>query len=127
VAALGLNVIANLILIPRFGVIGAVVGTTVSYVSIIIGSMLILRQTPVEGPGTKLWIRLGALTVGFVTLYVVPVSIVPLPPVQSLLVFPPIGGLVFFVLAHFLGLLDGQYVLASLIDQVSTQLNRISR
>lgn len=127
VAALGLNIVANLILIPRFGVIGAVVGTTISYVSIIFGSILILRQTPIEGPGTKLWIRLGALTVGFVTLYIVPVSVVSLSPVLSLLVFPPIGGLVFFVLAHSLGLLNGQYVLASLIDQVSTRFHRMYR
>lgn len=113
VAALLLNVLLNLLLIPRFGVLGAAVGTSLSYGSVIVGSLLIFRRTPIQPYDRGLLVRLAVLSGGFLVLYGGIVTQVSLRPVVSLIVMSPLGAIIFALLAHVIGLVDLRQFLSS--------------
>jgi O-antigen/teichoic acid export membrane protein len=104
VVALVLNIVLNLLFIPRFGILGAAVATTISYSSVILGSHLLIHFSPVRSPPRKVVAKLSVLLVAFAVLYGGVVTVVSLPPVSSLLVFPMLGLLIFGALCHYLRL-----------------------
>jgi O-antigen/teichoic acid export membrane protein len=104
VVALLVNVVLNLLFIPRFGIIGAAVATTISYASVIVGSHLLIHSSPVRSPPMSVVTKLLTLFVAFTVLYGGVVTVVSLPPVPSLLLFPVAGALIFIALCHHLRL-----------------------
>jgi O-antigen/teichoic acid export membrane protein len=95
VGALILNVLLNLILIPRYGIIGAGIGTTVSYMSIFIGSIAIWLHSQFETV-SLFWVgRLAIIQILFACVFILLNSIITVPALISLIIFPPFGFVLF--------------------------------
>ncbi|TKX44648.1 oligosaccharide flippase family protein [Halorubrum sp. ARQ200] len=96
VGALLLNVLLNIVLIPRYGIIGAGIGTSISYVMLFVGNVCIWFYTPFEVV-PLLWATRLVLAQGvFAAVFLAVVYIVEFSSLVSLLVFPPLG-LVLFI------------------------------
>lgn len=93
--ALVLNILLNILLIPRYGIIGAGIGTGVSYVAIFAGNAALWAYSPFDF--VPLWwtAKLAATQGVFAVLFFRLVSLVNLSPWLSLLVFPPLGLVLF--------------------------------
>ena len=113
-AALMINILLNIILIPRYGIIGAGVGTSISYVLLFLGNVGIWFYSPFEVVSLR-WTTSLVLAQGiFAVMFFVIVSTIGVSPLVSLLVFPPLG------LALFVGvnLTFGQISAQVLRDRV---------
>lgn len=120
-AAALINVVLNIALIPRFGMVGAAIGTSVGY-----GSMLLFHTRSARLIGFD---PVGDLRLGRITVTAVPAAAVIFllaelasPPLLSLIVVPPVGFLVYATLAIYVGAVDGNE-LTELIDHLP--INRV--
>jgi O-antigen/teichoic acid export membrane protein len=114
VAALVLNVVLNVLLIPRHGIVGAAVGTSVSYVFMFVGGLMIWHRSEfVFLTGSEL-LRLGALFVAFAVPFWTAVRVASLPPLMALVVFPTAGFAWFCVLALALRLVTTDEIVRGL-------------
>jgi O-antigen/teichoic acid export membrane protein len=95
VGALVLNVLLNVTLIPRYGIIGAGIGTGLSYVAIFVGNVTLWKHSQFDVVPLK-WAGKLVITQGvFAALFLGIVRSVDLAPWLSLLVFPPSGLMLF--------------------------------
>lgn len=93
--ALVLNVVLNTLLIPRYGIIGAGIGTGISYVGIFVGIVVLWTYSPFNFVPMR-WAAKLAITQGvFAILFLGLVRLVDFSPLVSLLVFPPLGLMLF--------------------------------
>jgi O-antigen/teichoic acid export membrane protein len=93
--ALVLNILLNTLLIPRYGIIGAGIGTGVSYLAIFAGNVSLWAYSPFDFVPLR-WAAKLAITQGvFALLFLGLVRLVDLSPWLSLLVFPPLGLVLF--------------------------------
>ncbi|MDL0138595.1 oligosaccharide flippase family protein [Halobacterium salinarum] len=93
--ALVLNIILNIILIPQYGIIGAGIGTGLSYVTIFVGNVTLWKYSPFDVVSLR-WAAKLAMTQGvFAALFLGTVRLVDLSPWISLLVFPSFGLVLF--------------------------------
>jgi len=117
--ALILNVLLNTLLIPRYGIIGAGIGTGVSYVAIFAGNVALWAYSPFDFVPLW-WTAKLAMTQGvFAILFLGLVNQFHISTVVSLLVFPPLG------LVLFLGInVSAGYIS---IQHARPYLNRLSR
>lgn len=93
--ALIINVILNVTLVPRFGIIGAGIGTGISYVVIFVGNVTLWKYSQFDVVSLS-WAGKLAITQGiFAALFFGIFRFVSLPPWISLLVFPPLGLVLF--------------------------------
>jgi O-antigen/teichoic acid export membrane protein len=98
VGALIINVVLNVVLIPRYGIIGAGIGTTISYVMLFFGNVCVWFYSPFEMVSIQ-WITPLVIAQGvFIMMYLTIVSIADFSALISLLVFPPIGLALFLVI-----------------------------
>jgi O-antigen/teichoic acid export membrane protein len=98
VIGLIINLILNITLIPHYGIIGAGIGTGVSYVAIFVGNIALWKYSQFDVVSIK-WTGKLAMTQGlFAVLFLGTVRLVDISPWASLVVFPPLG------LALFLGI-----------------------
>ncbi|ELK54244.1 polysaccharide biosynthesis protein [Haloferax sp. BAB-2207] len=103
VCALILNLLLNTILIPRYGIIGAGVGTATSYVAIFIGNTLLWRYSPFKFVSVK-WISKVILPQVIFSVIFFTISItINISPLNKMLVLPPIGLIVFLILNILFG------------------------
>lgn len=95
VVALVLNLALNLVLIPRYGIVGAGTGTALSYSFIFFGNLAIWVRSPFAvvslGWTARLVLVQGAFAAAFLGL----VSVTTFSPLVSLLALPPAGLLLF--------------------------------
>lgn len=109
-----INVVLNIALIPRFGMVGAAIGTSVGY-----GSMLVFqtRSSRLLGFDPTVDLRLGRIAATAVPSAAIIFLLAELTPpdLLSLLVVPPIGFLVYAALAVYVGAIDASE-LGQLID-----------
>lgn len=96
-----LNVGLNLILIPQYGMLGAAIGTSVSYAMMIVGALIIWDFSVFPYPHRKTMLKLVFPQILFASLYIPIVLTIDLSDLLSLLIFPPIG-LVIFVSSNIL-------------------------
>ncbi|EMA09190.1 polysaccharide biosynthesis protein [Haloarcula vallismortis ATCC 29715] len=95
VLGLVINLVLNITLIPRYGIIGAGIGTGLSYVAIFVGNVTLWKYSPFDVVPLR-WAGKLAMTQGvFATLLFGIVRIIDLSPWISLLVFPPLGLVLF--------------------------------
>jgi len=95
VAALLLNVILNVLLIPQFGIRGAAVGTASSYVFMFFGGITLWYRSEFPFLSVHKVARLVGLGVIFWTSFWLLVQTVTLEPIAALLVFPALGFVLF--------------------------------
>ncbi|ELY87074.1 polysaccharide biosynthesis protein [Natrinema altunense JCM 12890] len=111
VGALFLNLLLNLILIPRYGIIGAGVGTGISYISIFIGNTAVWKRSPFELV-SLIWVcKLVTVQGVFAVLFLTTVSLLNFSPLISLLLFPPVGLLMFLAINMIAGYVPTERVL----------------
>lgn len=120
VGALLLNVFLNVVLIPRYGIIGAGIGTSISYVMLFVGNVCLWFYSPFEVVSLR-WITRLVLAQGvFAVVFLTIVSVADISTLVSLLVFPPLG------LVLFLGInaIFGHIPIQVLRSHVSTAVER---
>ncbi|MCU4718205.1 oligosaccharide flippase family protein [Halapricum hydrolyticum] len=100
------NVVLNLLLIPRFGMTGAATGTAISYGVMLAGSLFVWRRTPFGFPSLRIVGVLCLHLLAFAVLYLPLIAIVPLGPLPSIVVGGVAGALLFLGLAVWMGLLS---------------------
>jgi O-antigen/teichoic acid export membrane protein len=114
-----LNLVLNVTLIPRYGMVGAAIGTTVGY-----GSMFALhvRSARKFGFDPLADLRAGRIAVTAIPTMAVIVALSEFLPGQllSLVVVPPVGFLVYTGLAIYVGALDGEEI-DRLLDRVQLE------
>lgn len=93
--ALVLNVFLNTLLIPRYGIIGAGIGTGISYVAIFVGNIALWAYSPFDFLPLGWTVRLAITQATFTGLFLGIVHLVDLSPWLSLFVFPPLGLVLF--------------------------------
>lgn len=98
VVCLGINIVLNLLLIPEYGIIGAGIATGISYVAIFIGNILLWRRSPLELVPVRWAAKLITVQLVFFAVFWLIVSVLEFSPLVSLLVFPPLGLLIFLTL-----------------------------
>lgn len=86
-----LNIVLNVLLIPQYGIFGAGIGTTVSYIAILVGNVVIWRISPVKMVSLKWSLKLLSTQLLFAAVFLSLVNIVELSPLLSLAVFPVVG------------------------------------
>jgi len=107
--ALVINIVLNALLIPRYGIIGAGIGTGISYVAIFAGNVALWAYSPFDFVPLW-WAAKLALTQGaFAVLFLGLARVVSISPWLSLLVFPPLGLVLFLGINLAAGLISIQY------------------
>jgi O-antigen/teichoic acid export membrane protein len=95
VGAVIINLLLNVILIPKFGIVGAGIGTGVSYIIIFIGNIIVWKYSQFDllSPWWvgKLMIIQGIFAVLFLSI----TTISNFSPIVSLVILPPLGLLLF--------------------------------
>ncbi|WP_254807782.1 lipopolysaccharide biosynthesis protein [Natronosalvus amylolyticus] len=120
-----LNVLLNLLLIPRYGMAGAAIATSIGYGSLVVFQSAIARDLGYQPLGGIRWgPTLASVTV--TAAVIVPLSVIITSPVLSLLIVPPIGALVFTVCIFGLGAITFDE-LQSLVDTVGVLPTRLER
>jgi O-antigen/teichoic acid export membrane protein len=96
--ALVINIVLNALLIPRYGIIGAGIGTGISYVAIFAGNVALWAYSPFDFVPLW-WAAKLALTQGaFAVLFLGLARVVSISLWLSLLVLPPLGLVLFLVI-----------------------------
>ena len=104
--ALVINIMCNVILIPRFGIIGAAVGTTISYTAMFVAKLLLWYWSEFKLI-TVAWAGKIAITqVLFLIGFLIIVSRVQLEPLVSLISFPFVGLLLFLIINTYMGYIE---------------------
>ncbi|MFW6017652.1 MAG: polysaccharide biosynthesis C-terminal domain-containing protein [Halapricum sp.] len=114
------NVVLNLLLIPRFGMTGAATGTAISYGVMLAGSLFVWRRTPFGFPSVRVVGTLCLHLLAFAALYLPLVAVVPLDPFLSIVVGGAVGAMLFLALAVWMGLVPRSQlraVVASALQQ----------
>lgn len=107
VGALVINILLNVTLIPRYGIIGAGIGTGISYVAMFLGTIVLWKYSPFDIVPLK-WTGKLVITQGiYVVLFLAIVRSVDVPSIISLLVFPPLGFVLFLVINTTAGYIYG--------------------
>lgn len=98
VVGLCVNLVLNVLLIPEYGIIGAGVGTGVSYVVIFVGNVLLWERSPLRVVSVRWAAKLITVQLLFFAVFWLIVSVLEFSPLVSLLVFPPLGLLIFLAM-----------------------------
>ncbi|USZ71469.1 flippase [Natronosalvus halobius] len=107
--AAGINIILNMLLIPPYGMVGAAVATTLGYSSLLITQLLSARSigyNPFSGTQPVRVIITGILT--GIVLFVVQYNITS--PIHKLIIIPPLGGVLFTLIAIGLGIITWEKI-----------------
>jgi O-antigen/teichoic acid export membrane protein len=108
--ALVLNILLNITLIPRYGIIGAGIGTGLSYFAIFVGNVTVWKYSPFDVVPLN-WAGKLTITQGvFAALFLGIVRFVDLTPWLSLLIFPSTGLVLFLGINIMAGYIPTQPV-----------------
>ncbi|QCJ45973.1 oligosaccharide flippase family protein [Haloprofundus sp. MHR1] len=103
VGGLLINVLLNVLLIPRYGILGAGIGTTISYIAIFLGNVVIWFQSPFDLVPFRWVSRLIFVQAVFFSVFATLVYVSNFSPLITLSVFPAVGFLIFFVVNLYAG------------------------
>lgn len=107
--AAGLNLGLNLLLIPRYGMAGAAVGTSVGYGSMFLFHVWSARQLGFD-PLADLRLTRVAITTALAAVPILALPVVIDRPLVALLVVPPVGLAVYGALAFATGAVDADEI-----------------
>lgn len=106
VLALCLNIFLNYIFIPTYGLIGAAISTSLSYIVIFVGNMVIWKISIFNFPSI-LWVcKIISVQLVFGVFYISVTYVLNLSPFNSLMVSPLIGLIVFLSINMYAGIID---------------------
>jgi len=105
-----LNILLNILLIPRYGIIGAGVGTGISYVAIFIGNIVLWNYSPFNRVSVRWTGKLIAVQGLFATSFWAITKFLELPPLTSLMLLPPVGFALFVGINVVAGYIPLQYI-----------------
>lgn len=91
-----INVVLNVLFIPRYGILGAGIGTTISYIAIFFGNVAIWFQSPFDLVPLRWVSRLVFVQAIFFGVFATLVYLSNFSPLVTLSVFPAVGFLLFF-------------------------------
>ncbi|MFC7076801.1 flippase [Haloarcula halophila] len=117
--ALIINIALNVVLIPRYGIFGAGIGTMISYTSIFVGNIVIWNRSSIDIVPIEWFAKLIAAQAIFAAIFLGTVFVCDSSPIVSLLIFPPFGLLVFLgtnVFAGYIRLSDLKAVFMDLVE-----------
>jgi O-antigen/teichoic acid export membrane protein len=106
VIVLAVNVSLNLLLIPRYGILGAAVATSSSYVLMFVGVLAIWWRSTFHIPRWRFFGKILLVQSAFAVLFTRLVSASGTDPVLSMIVFPIVGGVLFVGLNLATGIVD---------------------
>jgi O-antigen/teichoic acid export membrane protein len=106
VVVLAVNVLLNFLLIPRYGILGAAVATSSSYVLMFVAVGVIWWRSVFEFPSSRWLGKIVLVQAGFSLLFIETVSISNLTGILSLLVLPIIGAALFVVINVVTGVVE---------------------
>jgi len=106
VVVLAVNVLLNLLLIPRYGILGAAIATSCSYVLMFAGVATIWWRSTFAFPDRRFVARILLVQAGFALVFIWLVSTVDLRATLSLLVFPFLGAAIFTGLNVVAGIIE---------------------
>lgn len=95
VVGLCVNIVLNYLLIPEYGIIGAGIGTGISYVVIFVSNILLWKRSSLEVVSARWGAKLITVQLMFFAVFWLIVSALEFSSLVSLLVFPPLGLLIF--------------------------------
>lgn len=95
VVALLINLSLNVALIPHYGVVGAGVGTAASYVFLFVGNTILWIRSPFAVVSPRWILELLSVQAAFSACFLSIVAFSDVSPLLSLLLFPPVGLLLF--------------------------------
>jgi O-antigen/teichoic acid export membrane protein len=98
-----INVVLNVLLIPRYGILGAGIGTTISYVAIFLGNVAIWFHSPFDLVPLRWVSRLIFVQAIFFGVFATLVYLSNFSPLVTLSVFPAVGFLLFFGMNLYMG------------------------
>jgi len=104
--ALVVNLVLNVTFIPRFGIQGAAVATSISYLVIFLGAIIIWNNSEFRLPQPRLVFSLTILCFSFGVIFLKLPRLIDIGPLISLLVLPLLGFCIFIILANYLGLIE---------------------
>jgi O-antigen/teichoic acid export membrane protein len=122
-AAVAINVVLNLLLIPRYGTNGAAVATSIGYGSMLLFHVRSARRLGFEPFGDLRFGRVVATT-AVTGIVIFPLDAAIASSVVSLLVVPPVGLLMFLLTAVTVGAIDHDDI-ASLLEQSPERIRRM--
>lgn len=105
VIALLINIVLNLLLIPEYGIRGAAFATSLSYGLVLVGGLIIWSRTEMTFGSWSFFGRAFLAATLFGVSYIQVIDLLSLPPVQMLVLCPPIGLVLFAVSATLSGAL----------------------
>jgi O-antigen/teichoic acid export membrane protein len=103
VVALVINIGLNWYLIPAHGIVGAAVATSTSYSLMVVGGLVLWKYTEMSFGSMNFFVRVGISTVLFAVPYLTMIDLLTLPPIQMLLLCPPIGLALFLAASTLTG------------------------
>jgi O-antigen/teichoic acid export membrane protein len=103
VIALVINIGLNWWLIPIHGIVGAAVATSVSYSLMVVGGLFLWKYTEMSFGSVGFFVRAGISTALFAVPYLTVIELLTLPPVQMLIVCPPLGLALFLAASTLTG------------------------
>lgn len=98
-----INVVLNVLLIPRYGILGAGIGTTISYIVIFLGNTAIWFHSPFDLVPLRWVSRLILVQAIFFGVFATIVYIFNFSPLVTIFVFPAVGLLIFLCLNIYAG------------------------
>lgn len=128
VVCLVVNIVLNLLLIPEYGIQGAAIATSISYSLLLIGVLIVWYRTPFTAGSRRFPLQMFVTVGVFGITYVWLVESFSMSTLVDLVVFPPLGGLMFLLIASLTGLLtraDYEYVYARLNATASQLADRL--
>jgi O-antigen/teichoic acid export membrane protein len=105
VITLVVNIALNLFLIPRYGIEGAAIATSISYVFLFVGGLFLLARSEFMFLGQDALLRLSVLLVVFAASFLSLTRLFDPSPLITLIVFPMLGFVVFAIAAMVLGVI----------------------
>jgi O-antigen/teichoic acid export membrane protein len=91
VGVLILNILLNIILIPRLGIVGAGVGTAISYIAMFGGRTLLWKWSDFKLVSLMWGGKIGLAQILFIITFFIVDAILNLRPLITLILLPPIG------------------------------------
>jgi O-antigen/teichoic acid export membrane protein len=105
VFVLVINITLNILLIPRFGILGAAIATSFSYICIFVGMTAIWWRSVFELPNMFDTGKIVVVQCIFALIFFLTVELISLSGILSLAVFPIAGGILFISLNVISGLI----------------------
>lgn len=114
-SAAGVNIMANLLLIPWFDIHGAALATALSYLTVLVASTIMVIRYIKSAHPVMVWLKVSAAGVVFVTIVYLMKSILETNPWIELFISCSVAGLVYLVILYLTRQIDIKEVRGILI------------